>query len=99
MSSAPIVTTEHMRRAYAQLCKSDWPSFDEMQRLATQFAVVRGRAVSIASGHALPPEPTGAPAPAPPCSRRTQGHTERRRRDDAAGAIDLKRAAAGDRDD
>lgn len=96
--SAPIVTTDHMQRAYAQLRKTDWPSFEEMQRLAMQFAIVRGRAVDLAHGRTLPPEPTGAAAPAPrPASPRALGHTERRRRDDSA--VDLKSRAAGERHD
>lgn len=61
--AAPIVTTEHMQRAYAQLREADWPSFDEMQRMATQFAIVRGRACDLANGRTLPPEPAGTSAP------------------------------------
>lgn len=95
----PIVTTEHIQRAYTQLHRADWPPLDVMERFARQYAIVTARACSLAHGHTLPAEPTGAPAPGPAPSARANGHTERRRRDDAAGAIDLKRAAAGDRDD
>lgn len=97
---APIVTTDHMQRAYAQLRRPDWPSYEEMYRLFTQFSIVRARAVDIAHGRTLPPEPTGAPAPAPGrASARALGHTERRRRDDRALQVDLKCRAAGERDE
>ncbi|MFY8017850.1 MAG: hypothetical protein ACOVN9_07015 [Inhella sp.] len=95
-----MVTTDHIERAYAQLRRADWPSLAEMQRWATQFAVVRGRAVSMAHGKPLPQEPAAAGAPQP-ISPRAAGHTERqlqRRRIDAP-QFDHKRAAAGERPD
>lgn len=92
---APIVTTDHIQRAYAQLRKADWPPLDEMQRMATQMAIVRSRACALANGRPLPAEPlAAAPAPRSP-SPRALGHTERRRRDDQA--IDLKSRAAGEK--
>lgn len=98
--AAPIVTTEHMQRAYAQLRRPDWPTFEDMQRLAIQFAIVRSRACDLANGRPLPPEPTGAPARALAApSARANGQTERRRRDDHLPAVDFKSRAAGERDD
>lgn len=93
---AAIVTTEHIQRAYAQLRRPDWPPLDEMERWARQMAIVSARASSLAHGVTLPAEPAAAPAPA--CSPRALGPTERRRRDDAAG-LDFKSRAAGERDD
>lgn len=99
---SPVVTHEHIERAYAQLRRQDWPSLADMQRWATLFAVVRGCAVSMAHGRPLPPEPTAA-APLPAASARAAGLTQRlqRRRDDAPTglAFDGKRAAAGERPD
>lgn len=92
-----IVTTEHIQRAYAQLHRPDWPGLDEMQRMATQMAIVRARACALAHGHALPTEPTARLAPATPPAANALGRTPHRRRTD--GATDIKRLAAGDRDD
>lgn len=101
--ATPVVTHEHIERAYAQLRRADWPSLAEMQRWAALFGVVRGRAVSMAHGHTLPQEPAAASAAAPNPSARATGRTERqqhlkRRRDDAP-RFDHKRAAAGERPD
>lgn len=95
----PIVTTEHIQRAYTQLQRADWPPLDVMERFARQYAIVTARASALAHGHTLPAEPTAAPQPAPAYSARALGHTERRRRDDLSGAVDLKRRAAGDNDE
>lgn len=100
---APIVTPEHVKRAYAQLRRPDWPPLDEMARLAKQYAIVSARASSLAHGQTIPPEPVAAPVAAATAlpsayGARALGHTERRRRADM-DAIDLKSRAAGERDD
>lgn len=102
--SDPVVTHQHIERAYAQLRRPDWPSLAEMQRWAAQYGVVRGRAVLMAHGQPLPHEPAAAAAPALPqalASARATGQTERlqRRRDDPPRFFDHKRAAAGERPD
>lgn len=96
---APIVTTDHVQRAYAQLRRADWPPLDVMVRFAKQMAIVNARASSLAHGHVLPAEPTAAPAPAPAHSARALCRTERRRRDDQPQGLDLKRLASGERAD
>lgn len=93
----PIVTTEHIQRAYTQLHRPDWPPLDVMERFARQYAIVTARACSLAHGRTLPDEPVAAPAPC--SSARALGHTERRRRDDQPAPLDLKSRAAGERDE
>lgn len=101
---SPVVTQEHMQRAYAQLRRPDWPALDDMQRYTALYGVVRVRAVTMARGQTLPAEPTAAAAaPQGTTSLRANGQTERlqRRRDDTPRAqpFDHKRAAAGERPD
>lgn len=95
---APVVTAEHIERAYAQLRRPDWPSLPDMQRWAAQFGVVRGRAVLMAHGQTLPHEPVAAPPalPSPRAAGRTERQQQQHRRRDDTTRFDPKLAAAGD---
>ena len=104
--TAPIaVTTDHMARAYAQMRKHGTPPLEVLREHWAFFNCLRGRALGIAQGKTLPPEPTATPPP----TVRTTPSPERRRDDrhqhhhhhqpQPTAAYDCKRAAAGDLDD
>lgn len=76
------VSDEHLQRAYAQVRRPGWPSLEELRAHYLDYSVVRARAVALANGQVLPPEPVAtappalnvpkpAPWPAPPTRRRT----------------------------
>lgn len=65
MTTPVIVEPEHLQRAYAQLRKPGWPSLEQLREAYAHYGMVRARAVALANGQTLPPEPTAAP-PAPP---------------------------------
>jgi hypothetical protein len=94
MSRPVEVTSEHLQRAYAQMRKPGTPSLDELRSYWALFNCIRGRAVGIAEGKVLPPEPvatappTDPPPPRPPAPQR--------RRDDAPAPFSTRAAAAGE---
>jgi hypothetical protein len=108
------VTQEHLQRAFELARRPDWAqtTLADLLTAARHMALVQGLAQRLANGHGttLAPQPTAlADQPAPetvplrcwdyPARRsgaRPAGPTERRRTD--AGP-DIKRIAAGDRDD
>ncbi len=95
--SAPVnVTDEHMARAYAQTRKHDTPSLDVLRAHWVLYSCIRNRALGIAQGQVLPPEPVAAPPPSPPVRAGPQ-HPERRR-DDAPKPVPYssRAAAAGE---
>lgn len=113
MTTSAPVTQEHLQRAFELARRPDWPAtLGELLAAARQAALVQGLAQRIANGlgMTLPHDPTelaDQPAaepvplrawdyPARLSGTRAGGQTERRRRD---AGVDLKRLAAGDRDD
>jgi hypothetical protein len=92
MSAAVDVTPDHMARAYAQMRKPGMPSLDELRDHWVLYSCIRNRALGIARGQALPPEPAAASppvqTPAPPPAYR--------RRDDTPPRFDPRAAAAGE---
>ena len=84
MTRPPDVTPEHLQRAYAQLRKPNWPTLEQMREAYVQFGVVRARAVALANGKVLPPEPVAAPPPeARPAPKPAPQPSPQRRRDDS----------------
>lgn len=110
MSPAPVLP-EHLQRAFDMARRPDWPAtLAELLAAARQAALVQGLAQRLANGKGmtLPNDPAElADSPTAPLrawdyparlgGSRVTGQTERRRRD--ASGVDLKRLAAGDRDD
>ncbi len=107
--STPAVTDEHVQRAFELLRRADWPAtLQALLAAARQAALVEGLARRLAAGQGMaPPVDPTQPQHAVPLrawdypprrtGERAAGLTERRRRHDSGP--DLKRAAAGDRDD
>ncbi|QOR55213.1 MAG: hypothetical protein SHS37scaffold296_30 [Burkholderiales phage 68_11] len=96
--SAPVeVTPEHIQRAYAQMHKHGMPSLDELRSHWALYCCIRNRALGIAQGKTLPPEPVAAPPPSPPV-RAGPPHPERRRTDapTAPAPYSSRAAAAGE---
>lgn len=87
------VTNEHLQRAYAQMRKAGTPSLDELRSYWTLYSCIRNRAIGIANGQVLPPEPVVEPPPSPPV-RAGPPRTERRRTD--PHPFDPRAAAAGE---
>lgn len=100
------VTSDHMARAYAQMRRHNTPALDLLREHWSLYSCIRGRALGIAQGHTLPPEPTvaaDAATTAAPGQHSAAPSPERRRTALAThhttAAYDCKRAAAGDIDD
>ena len=78
MNATLAVTDEHMGRAYAQLRKPDWPTLAELQEAYVHYGLVRARALGLARGQTLPPEPpvplSPAPAAKPAAPKPTRRH-------------------------
>ncbi|KQY83722.1 hypothetical protein [Pelomonas sp. Root1444] len=109
-----VITTEHLQRAFDLARRPDWPTdltLAELMVYARRAALVQGLALRLSKGQSTtlphapssladcPPEPVRLRASDYPTSARTNGLTERRRRDDRTPALDLKRLASGERAD
>lgn len=95
--AAPVeVTTELMQRAYAQTRKHDTPPLDVLRSHWALYCCIRNRALGIAQGQTLPPEPVAAPPPQPAPPPRAAAPPPARRRDDRPHPFDPRAAAAGE---
>ncbi len=97
-------TEENRQEAFRYLHGADWPAtLHDLRMAAARLSLVEGKARSIANGGSTSREdlsgPITASLPQAQAGARATGRTERRRRDDLAGAIDLKSRAAGEKDD
>lgn len=105
MSSPRIPTEADHQAAFARLHSTDWPpTLHELRMAAARLKLVEGMARQLANGGRLAPRAdlTGPITNARPA--RATGPAEPQRwpfpaKRPLAHALDLKRAAAGDRDD
>jgi len=106
--TAPVVTNDHLQRAFEQARRPDWPpTLHELLTAVARAKLVQGLAQRLAKGQGMsaaldevepaPPPLRRSDFPPRPPSARALGHTERRRRDDQG--VDLKSRAAGERED
>lgn len=89
------VRPEHLERAYAQMRKKDTPPLDVLRDYYTLFVCIRGRALGIAQGQVMPPEPVAAPPPPKPPPAAAHPSPPQRRRHDAH-PFDPRAAASGE---
>ncbi|RZL32867.1 MAG: hypothetical protein EOP35_19205 [Rubrivivax sp.] len=97
---------QHFEDAFARMHKAEWPvhSLAELSHAARLYGLVSGSAHRLANGHQLVTTeaevagPITNPRPARAAPPRAAGPTYPHRRRDDDG-VDMKRRAAGDRDD
>lgn len=87
------VTDEHLERAYAQVRRPGWPSLAELKAHYVDYSIVRARAVDLANGRPLPPEPVATYPPAPPAAPKP---SPQRRRSDAPAPFSTRAAQSGE---
>lgn len=95
-------THEQLLDAFTRVRGDDWPAdLRALQLAVARMTLVEAAAKALARGQRVlarqAPLDTAPPLPSRPSSTRALGHTERLRRH--GDAVDLKRLAAGDRDD
>lgn len=82
-------TREQLERAWRELARPGWAPIDELQTAHCRYLLIRGRAVALANPQA------GAPA-APPVHT---SHWGSLRVPQLPATLDLKRRAAGEREE